>query len=64
MRIEELYQGSKPIISFEFFPPKTDAGFRTLLRTIEELKRLGPSFVSVTMGAGGSTRRKTVDLRI
>lgn len=62
MRIVDLYGQGKPIISFEFFPPVTDAGFRTLFRTIEDLKQLAPSFVSVTMGAGGSTRRKTVDL--
>jgi methylenetetrahydrofolate reductase (NADPH) len=65
MSIAEIYQGaSKPIISFEFFPPKTDAGYRTLFRTIEELKQLAPGFVSVTMGAGGSTRSKTVDLTL
>jgi methylenetetrahydrofolate reductase (NADPH) len=52
------------VISFEFFPPKTDAGFRSLFRTIEDLKKLSPGFVSVTMGAGGSTRAKTVDLVI
>ena len=64
MRICELYNRGKPAFSFEFFPPKTDAGFRTLFRTIEDLKRLDPGFVSVTMGAGGSTRSKTVDLVI
>lgn len=64
MGIADLYDQGKPIISFEFFPPKTDAGYRSLFRTIEELKRLSPGFVSVTMGAGGSTRSKTVDLTI
>lgn len=62
MRISELYGRGEPVISFEFFPPKTDAGYRSLYRTIEELKRLDPGFVSVTWGAGGSTRSKTVDL--
>lgn len=62
MRIADLYGRGEPVISFEFFPPKTDKGFRALFRTIEELKRLAPGFVSVTMGAGGSTRRKTVEL--
>lgn len=63
MRISDLYaRGEKPVISFEFFPPKTDAGYRSLYRTIAELKRLDPGFVSVTWGAGGSTRAKTVDL--
>lgn len=64
MSIVELYSGGEPVISFEFFPPKTDVGFRSLFRTIEELKELAPGFVSVTMGAGGSTRAKTVDLVI
>ncbi len=62
MRIGQLYEQDRPAISFEFFPPKTDAGYRTLYRTIGDLKQLGPSFVSVTWGAGGSTRRKTTDL--
>lgn len=64
MKISERFQAGKPAISFEFFPPKTDAGFTSLFRTIEELQPLQPAFVSVTMGAGGSTRSKTVDLVI
>jgi methylenetetrahydrofolate reductase (NADPH) len=65
MSISDIYKtASKPVISFEFFPPKTDAGYRTLFKTIKELKELSPGFVSVTMGAGGSTRSKTVDLTI
>jgi methylenetetrahydrofolate reductase (NADPH) len=64
MSIADLYRRGEPVISFEFFPPKTDAGFRSLFRTIEDLKQLGPGFVSVTMGAGGSTRSKTVELVI
>ncbi|MDG2052119.1 MAG: methylenetetrahydrofolate reductase [NAD(P)H] [Myxococcota bacterium] len=62
MSVPKLYTHGKPVMSFEFFPPKTDAGFRALFRTIEDLKQLNPGFVSVTMGAGGSTRTKTVDL--
>lgn len=64
MSIPKLYGRGEPVMSFEFFPPKTDAGFGALFRTIEDLKRLAPGFVSVTMGAGGSTRSKTVDLVI
>ncbi|MBW2229012.1 MAG: methylenetetrahydrofolate reductase [NAD(P)H] [Deltaproteobacteria bacterium] len=64
MSIVELYGRGDPVISFEFFPPKTDAGFRSLFSSIEDLKQLAPGFVSVTMGAGGSTRAKTVDLVI
>ena len=62
MSVPDLYTHDKPVMSFEFFPPKTDAGFRSLFRTIEDLKQLDPGFVSVTMGAGGSTRTKTVEL--
>ncbi len=64
MKINEHFETGKPVISFEFFPPKTDTGFASLFRTIEELQPLSPGFVSVTMGAGGSTRSKTVDLVI
>ena len=62
MRIADLFRSGEPVFSFEFFPPKTDRGFASLFRTIAELKRLDPAFVSVTWGAGGSTRRKTVEL--
>jgi methylenetetrahydrofolate reductase (NADPH) len=62
MRIDQLLGQGKPTISFEFFPPKTDAGFASLYKTIDELKPLKPSYVSVTYGAGGSTREKTVAL--
>lgn len=62
MRIDKLLGQGKPTLSFEFFPPKTDEGFTSLFRTIDELKPLSPSYVSVTYGAGGSTRAKTVDL--
>lgn len=51
-----------PTFSFEFFPPKTDAAERALFDTILELEPLHPSFVSVTYGAGGSTRERTRDL--
>ncbi|HWF19023.1 MAG TPA: methylenetetrahydrofolate reductase [NAD(P)H] [Verrucomicrobiae bacterium] len=51
----------KPVISFEFFPPKTDEGDRTLLeKTLPALLRLKPDFCSVTYGAGGGTRDKTL----
>jgi len=64
MRIAELFTGTRPVVSFEFFPPKTERGYPSLYRTIEELRELDPSFVSVTWGAGGSTRRKTAELVI
>ena len=62
MRILDLFDRGEPVFSFEFFPPKTDQGTANLYRTVEELKTLSPSFVSVTYGAGGSTRDRTVDL--
>src|SRR5678816_2704272 len=62
MRIDQLLNAGLPTISFEFFPPKNEAGFAQLYQTIDELHPLKPSYVSVTYGAGGSTRQKTVDL--
>jgi methylenetetrahydrofolate reductase (NADPH) len=62
MKIKEFFSAPAPVFSFEFFPPKTDEGERSLLKTIDALHELKPSFVSVTYGAGGSTRLKTVDL--
>jgi methylenetetrahydrofolate reductase (NADPH) len=62
MRIADLYDRGRPIFSFEFFPPKTNAGYETLYRSVLDLKSLNPDFVSVTWGAGGSTRRKTVEI--
>jgi methylenetetrahydrofolate reductase (NADPH) len=63
MRIDEiLASAEEPIFSFEFFPPKTDEGERNLRASLEALGRLEPAFVSVTYGAGGSTRHRTVEL--
>ena len=63
MRIDEIIAASDgPVFSFEFFPPKTDEGERNLRATLEELQAFDPAFVSVTYGAGGSTRGKTVEL--
>lgn len=62
MKVKELFDKGKPVFSFEFFPPKDDAGVITLFETVKNLKELHPSFVSVTYGAGGSTRRKTVEI--
>jgi methylenetetrahydrofolate reductase (NADPH) len=62
MRIDTLFKSGLPTLSVEFFPPKTDEGFASLYKTIDDLKPLQPSFVSVTYGAGGSTRAKTVEL--
>ncbi|GAA5053218.1 methylenetetrahydrofolate reductase [NAD(P)H] [Thermocatellispora tengchongensis] len=60
--IRELLAAGDRSFSFEFFPPKTDAGERQLWRAIRELEALRPTFVSVTYGAGGTTRDRTVDV--
>jgi methylenetetrahydrofolate reductase (NADPH) len=62
MRIDEILSAGTPVFSFEFFPPKTEAGERNLYAALTELKPLEPSFVSVTYGAGGSTRTKTIEI--
>ena len=62
MKISQMLAAGSPTVSFEFFPPKDDAGFDRLFKTIEALRPLHPSYVSVTYGAGGATRRKTVEL--
>ncbi|MES1193596.1 MAG: methylenetetrahydrofolate reductase [NAD(P)H], partial [Solirubrobacterales bacterium] len=61
MRINELLDGDEPTFSFEFFPPKTAAGEENFERALQELAPMEPSFVSVTYGAGGTTRDKTVE---
>jgi len=62
MRISECFASGQPVFSFEFFPPKTEEGVKSLFANVEELAALKPSFVSVTYGAGGSTRELTVKL--
>ncbi len=62
MHILDLLQRHRPSFSFEFFPPRTPVGWEELYETIRELEPLGPSFVSVTYGAGGGTRELTHDL--
>ena len=62
MHITDIMQGDSPTFSFEFFPPKTPEAAETLYQTIRELEAYMPHFVSVTYGAGGSTRDLTHDL--
>jgi methylenetetrahydrofolate reductase (NADPH) len=62
MRISDLLEHRRPVFSFEFFPPKTDEGQRTLEGTLAVLKDDEPDYVSVTYGAGGTTRNRTVDI--
>ncbi len=62
MRIDELLAAPEPVFSFEFFPPKTPRGEQNLYAALHELVPLEPGFVSVTYGAGGSTRAKTIEI--
>lgn len=63
MRIDQiLSEADEPSFSFEFFPPKSDAGERVLGLALESLRQLEPSFVSVTYGAGGTSRERTLEL--
>lgn len=62
MRIADAYRSGRPVFSFEFFPPKDEKGMRRLHDTIAALRPLRPDFVSVTYGAGGTTRELTVEL--
>ena len=62
MRIDEILAARRPVFSVEFFPPKTAEATEQLYATARELKELQPDFVSVTYGAGGSTREGTVEI--
>jgi methylenetetrahydrofolate reductase (NADPH) len=62
MHIQDILAASTPSLSFEFFPPRSPAAWEELYQTIRELEPLRPSFVSVTYGAGGTTREMTHDL--
>jgi methylenetetrahydrofolate reductase (NADPH) len=62
MRIDQIIAAGQPVFSFEFFPPKTAAGEENLYAALADLRPLEPAFVSVTYGAGGSTREKTIQI--
>jgi methylenetetrahydrofolate reductase (NADPH) len=62
MRIADRLRNGPPCFSFEFFPPKSEDGVAQLFTTLKELADLKPGFVSVTYGAGGSTRQLTIEL--
>ena len=62
MHIRDILQPGKPTVSFEFFPPKTAESQEQLYTTIRDLEKIHPNFVSVTYGAGGSTRELTHEL--
>src|SRR5919108_5864679 len=62
MRVDKILDERRPVFSFEFFPPKTDEGQELLESTLAELKDDQPDYVSVTYGAGGTTRERTVEI--
>ncbi|MEG1742192.1 MAG: methylenetetrahydrofolate reductase [NAD(P)H] [Acetivibrio sp.] len=60
--IKNLYQNKKTVFSLEVFPPKKDSDISSIYKALDALKELGPDFISVTYGAGGSTSKKTLDI--
>ena len=62
MRIDQILTERSPVFSFEFFPPKTPEGEANLRAALDDLKEDGPDYVSVTYGAGGTTRDKTIEI--
>lgn len=62
MKIKDILKTDKPHISFEVFPPKTDAGFDSVMHATEQIAKLKPSYISVTYGAGGGTSKNTVQI--
>jgi methylenetetrahydrofolate reductase (NADPH) len=62
MRIDQALEQVRPCFSFEFFPPKTDEGMENLWKALSELREDEPTYVSVTYGAGGSTRGRTIEI--
>ena len=62
MSLASFYQQDRPAISFELFPPKTEAGQRALEKHVGELMQFEPAYITCTYGAGGSTRDKTLEI--
>ena len=62
MKIKELLTENKVHISFEVFPPKTDAKYENVIGAVDEIAKVSPSFISVTYGAGGGTSKNTVKI--
>ncbi len=62
MQVKKILQGQRPSLSFEFFPPKTQEATNDLLLNIDKLASYAPNYVSITYGAGGTTRHQTHDL--
>ncbi|MFZ5990094.1 MAG: methylenetetrahydrofolate reductase [NAD(P)H] [Bacillota bacterium] len=62
MKLIELFKTKKPVISFEIFPPKLDTPLESIYNTLEQFKELKPDFISVTYGAGGSAKDRTIEI--
>lgn len=62
MKISEIYKAKKTVISLEIFPPKMDSPIETIFKTLDELKDIKPDFISVTYGAGGKAKDRTVEI--
>ena len=62
MRITEIIKRGDPVFSLEFFPPKTQEEMTQLYLTLHDLRKLHPGYISVTYGAGGGTRDKTIEI--
>lgn len=62
MRISELFKKSKPLVSFEIFPPKMDTPVESLYDSLKQFSEMKPAFMSVTYGAGGSQKDRTIEI--
>lgn len=62
MRLHELYKSKKPVVSFEIFPPKLDTPLESIFEALDQFKELNPDFISVTYGAGGSHKDRTIEI--
>lgn len=62
MKLVELFKTKKPVISFEIFPPKLDTPIESIFDTLDQFKNLAPDFISVTYGAGGSAKDRTIEI--
>jgi len=62
MKIKDILASKKIVFSIEVFPPKPDTDIQVIYETIEQLREINPDFISVTYGAGGSTRQRTVEI--
>jgi len=64
MKIKEIFAQKKKVLSFELFPPKRDGNLEALFQTVQQLKQMNPDYISITYGAGGSTRDMTYDIAV